>query len=41
MTTLRNSYRGLGLLLELNFDRFAVVLALGGALFLASYLGAP
>ncbi len=41
MTTLRKSYRGLELLLELNFDRFAVVFALTGALLLASYLGAP
>ncbi len=39
MTMLRKSYDGLGLLVELNLDRFAVVLALGGALFLASYLG--
>lgn len=41
MTTLRKSYDGLGLLVELNLDRFAVVLALGGALFLAAYLGSP
>jgi len=41
MTLLRKSYTGLGLLVELNFDRFAVVLALGSALFLAAYLGTP
>ena len=41
MTLLRKSYNGLGLLVELNLDRFAVALALGGALFLAAYLGTP
>lgn len=41
MTLLRKSYTGLGLLVELNFDRFAVAFALGGALFLAAYLGSP
>ena len=41
MTMLRKSYDGLGLLVELNLDRFAVGLALCGALFLAAYLGAP
>ncbi len=39
MTTLRRGYRGLGLLVELNLDRFAVILALGAALFLAAYIG--
>lgn len=41
MTTLRKGYRGLELLLELNLDRFAVILALGGALFLAAFIGSP
>ena len=41
MTTLRKGYRGLELLVELNLDRFAVILALGGALFLAAYSGTP
>lgn len=41
MTVLRKSYQGLGLLVELNVDRFAVVLAMGCALFLAAYLGTP
>ncbi len=41
MTTLRKGYRGLELLVELNLDRFAVILALGGALFLAAYIGTP
>ena len=41
MTTLRKSYKGLELLFELNLDRIAVVIALGGALFLAAYISAP
>ena len=39
MALLRKSYNGLELLVELNFDRFVVTLALGGALFLASFIG--
>ena len=39
MTTFRRGYRGLELLFELNLDRFAAIFALGGALFLAAYLG--
>lgn len=39
MTTLRRGYRGLELLVELNLDRFASMAALGGALFLAAYIG--
>lgn len=41
MTLIRKSYDGLGLLVELNLDRLAVVIAMGGALFLAAYLGSP
>lgn len=39
--TLKKGYRGLGLLIEINLDRLFVVLALGGALFLAAWLGSP
>jgi len=37
--TLKKGYRGLGLLIEINLDRLIVALALGGALFLAAWLG--
>ena len=39
--TLKKGYRGLGLLIEINLDRLFVGLALGGALFLAAWLGTP
>lgn len=39
MTTLRKGYRGLELLVELNLDRFAVIFALAGALYLAAFIG--
>lgn len=38
---MERGYRGLELLVELNLDRFISLLALGGALFLAAFLGAP
>ena len=41
MQTLQTGYKGLELLVQLNLDRFLVPLALGGALFLAAYIGAP
>ena len=41
MQTLQTGYRGLELLVELNFDRAIWLLALGGALFLGAYLGTP
>lgn len=41
MQTITKGYRGLELLVELNLDRFVVPLVLGGALFLAAYLGTP
>ena len=39
MQLLQTGYRGLELLVELNFDRLASILALSGALFLAAYIG--
>lgn len=41
MAVLRNGYRGLHLLVQLNLDRFFVGFALGGALYLAAYIAAP
>ena len=41
MQSLHEGYKGLELLVELNLDRFLVPLALGGAIFLAAYIGAP
>lgn len=38
MQTIEKSYRGLAFLVELNLDRLFTTLALGGALFLASYI---
>lgn len=40
MQRLQSGYRGLELLVELNLDRALFCCALGGALFLAAYLGA-
>ncbi len=39
MQMLQTGYRGLELLVYLNLDRFAAVIALALALFLASYIG--
>ncbi len=39
MQTLQMGYRGLELLVELNLDRFAAILALSAALFLAAWIG--
>ncbi len=39
MQTIEKGYRGLELLVQLNLDRFFVLGALAGALFLASYVG--
>ena len=39
MQLLQTGYRGLELLVELNLDRLASILALAGALFLAAYIG--
>ena len=41
MQTIRSGYRGLELLIELNLDRVLICSALGGALFLAAWLGTP
>ncbi|MGI9395833.1 MAG: hypothetical protein ACR2OY_14395 [Boseongicola sp.] len=41
MRTLQIRLKGLELLFELNLDRLIAILALGGAIFLAAYLGAP
>jgi hypothetical protein len=41
MQLLSSGYKGLELLVELNVDRVIWILALGGALFLAAYIGAP
>lgn len=40
MQTLQREVKGLELLFELNLDRLISLLALGGAIFLASYIGA-
>ena len=40
MQTLEKGYRGLELLVQLNLDRLATAMALGGALYFAAYLGA-
>lgn len=40
MQMLERGYRGLELLVRLNLDRFAMTLALGGALYFAAYLSA-
>lgn len=39
MQMLQTGYRGLELLVELNLDRFAAIIALSSALFLAAYIG--
>ncbi len=39
MQMLQTGYRGLELLVELNLDRFAAMLALAAALFLAAWIG--
>ena len=39
MQTLHNGYKGLKLLVMLNFDRMFVLGALASALFLAAYIG--
>lgn len=36
---IQRTYRGLGLLVEMNYDRALFVAALGTALFLGAYLG--
>lgn len=41
MHTLTQGYRGLELLVVLNFDRLAVLAALGGAMVFAAYIGTP
>lgn len=38
MTVLKNGYRAIALLVQLNLDRMVVGLALGFALYLAAYL---
>ena len=39
MDTLRSSYRGLNLLVELNWDRLLYVVTLGVALGVGAYIG--
>ena len=39
MDMLHSGYRGLELLVQLNLDRFAAIIVLASALFLAAYLG--
>ncbi|SDC16372.1 hypothetical protein SAMN04488239_101326 [Ruegeria marina] len=39
MQMLQQSYRGLGLLMQLNWDRILFVGAIAGALFLGAFLG--
>lgn len=41
MHALHNGFRGIELLVELNFDRVIAVLALCGALYLGAYIGHP
>lgn len=41
MAAIKKGYHGLELLVHLNLDRFVVALALGAALFLSAYIGAP
>jgi len=41
MRTFQIGIKGLELLVELNLDRLIAILALGGAIFLAAYIGAP
>lgn len=41
MAVLRKGYKGLELLVHLNLDRFGAAIALGLALSVAAYLGAP
>ncbi|MGI9389059.1 MAG: hypothetical protein ACR2O1_03295 [Boseongicola sp.] len=41
MRALQTRLKGLELLIELNLSRLISILALGGALFLAAYIGAP
>ena len=40
MAVLKQGYRGLELLVQLNLDRVFAGLAMGGALYLAAYLAA-
>lgn len=40
MQAIQRGFKGLELLVELNLDRMISLLALGGALFLAAYIGA-
>lgn len=40
MQTIQQGYRGLELLVVLNFDRLAVLMVLGGAMLFAAYMGA-
>jgi hypothetical protein len=39
MTELANTYRGLALLVDLNFDRLIYIIAIIGGLALGSYVG--
>ena len=41
MQIIQKGFRGLELLLEINLDRLLVLIALGGALFVAAYFGTP
>lgn len=40
MQALQRGFKGLELLIEINLDRMISLLALGGALYLAAYIGA-
>lgn len=41
MQTIIGGYRGLSLLVDLNWDRLLYLATIGGALFLYCYFGAP
>lgn len=41
MPALKKGYRGLELLVQINLDRMMMAVAIGGALFLAAWLGTP
>jgi len=41
MQLLRRGYKGMELLVELNFDRIVALMVLFGALFFAAFIGTP
>ncbi len=41
MQLLRRGYKGMELLVELNFDRIVALMVLFGALYFAAFIGTP